>query len=89
MFLKAQLKMTLRTLNLVALFIISYPFNRNVFSRRRQITQGCVSTGVDISASTTATAVVSDGNSPLMAHSARPQQLLMLQSLCIAEQAAD
>ena len=81
--------MILRILNLVALFFISYPFNRNVFSKKRQITQGCVSTGVGTSASITATAVVSDGISPLMAQSVLLQQLLMPQSICIAEQAAD
>ena len=73
--------MTLRILNLVALFFISYPFNRNVFSRKRQITQGCVSTGVGTSASITATAVVGDGISPLTAQSVRHLQLLMRQSI--------
>ena len=81
--------MTLRTLNLVAVFMISNPFNRNVFSRRRQTTQGYVFTGVGNSASITATAVVTDGISPLMAQSVRPQQQLILWSICIAEQAAE
>ena len=72
--------MTLKILNLVALFFISYHFNRNVFSRRRQTTQGRVFTGVGTSASITATAVVSEGISPLMAQSVLLQQLLMRQS---------
>ena len=70
-------------------FFISYPFNRNAFSRRRQTTQGCVSTGVGTSASITATAVVSDGISPLMAQSVRPQQLLMRQSTWLSELVAE
>ena len=76
-------------LNLVFLFFISYHFSRNVFSRRRQTTQGCVSTGVGTSASITATAVLGDGISPLMAQSVRPQQLLMRQSIWISELAAE
>ena len=56
----------------------SFPFNRNAFSRRRLTAQVCVSTGVVSSGSITATVVASDGISPLMAQSARLQQLLML-----------
>ena len=41
--------------------------NRNVFLRKRQTTQVCVSTSVARSGSLTATAVASDGISPLMA----------------------
>ena len=54
--------------------------NRNVFLRKRQTTQVCVSTSVARSGSLTATAVASDGISPLMAQNARDQQLLMLWS---------
>ena len=56
--------------------------NRNVFLRKRQTTQVCVSTSVARSGSLTATAVASDGISPLMAQNARDQQLLMLWSTC-------
>ena len=59
-------------------FGFSFPFNRNAFSRRRRTTQVCVSTGVVSSDSITATTVAGDGISPLMAQSARLQQLLML-----------
>ena len=80
-FLKSTVKDDPENLEFACSFFISYPFNRNVFSRRRQITRGCVFTGVGTSASITATAVVGDGISPLMAQSVRPQQLLMRQSI--------
>ena len=56
--------------------------NRNVFLRKRQTTQVCVSTSVASFGSITATTVASDGISPLMAQNARDQQLLMLWSTC-------
>ena len=58
-------------------------------SRRDQTAQVCASTGVANSASITATLVAGDGISLLMAQNARHLQLLMLQSICIKELAAD
>ena len=60
-----------------------------MFSRRGQTAQVCASTGVAISASLTAMPVAGDGISLLMAQSARHPQLLMLQSICIKDLAAE
>ena len=60
--------------------------NRNVFLRKRQTIQVCVSTSVARFGSITATAVASDSISPLMAQNARDQQLLMPWSTCGREQ---
>ena len=60
--------------------------NRNVFLKKRQTTQVCVSTSVANFGSITATTVASDGISPLMAQNAKAQQLLMPWSTCGREQ---
>ena len=60
-----------------------------MFSRRGQTAQACASTGVANSASITATLVAGDGISLLMAQNARHLQLLMLQSICIKDLAAE
>ena len=60
-----------------------------MFSRRGQTAQVCASTGVANSASITATLVAGDGISLLMAQNARHLQLLMLQSICIKDLAAE
>ena len=52
-------------------------FCRNVFSRRCQTKQGCVSSGVELFASLTAMGAADDGIPPSMVQSAQLQQALM------------
>ena len=70
------------------LFIYLY-YHRNVFSRKRQTTQRCESTGREICVSTAAMAVAADGILPLTVQSARLRPPLMVQFTCNMEEAVN
>ena len=55
-----------------------YLFHRNVFLRRYLTKQGCVSSGTESFASTTAITAAGDGISPSMVQSVQLQQPLMV-----------
>ena len=57
---------------------IAFHCHRNVFSRKRQITQRCESTGQEIFVSTTAITVAPDGISLLTVQNARLRPPLMV-----------
>ena len=66
-----------------------FHFSRNVYSRKYQTTQDCVSSGMAFFASTTATDAAGDGISPSMVQSAQLQQPLMVWSTWYKEVAAE
>ena len=61
-----------------SLMLFSPSCHRNVFSRKRQTTQRCESTGREICASQAAITVAADGTSPLTVQSARLRPPLMV-----------